>query len=792
MKKENTLKISICILGVIAIFFVIGITYAYFGISRQSEEENTFSSSCFNIELQANNILSEGNIPMTDEEAKKITPYTFTIKNACTASAEVGVNLDILKTSSANLSNYKISLNNAITLEPTPVGSLENDEITENDTLLTKKLGNVYIKENSEKTIELRLWMKDSVGVGEGENEIIESKISLSATAIPTELNSVQEKIIADNGGILKIRGKKAVDLTTFSPIILYQENPIVEDNTKSSVRSDLERKYASSYTFNPEGGVYTLNSPVSEPLNENHIGMYTCKSTADSCSTMYKVKAVEINPIQEGYSLSTPTEKSWDVTSTLDGNMTFGKSYHFNSRGQFVLDDIVTNATFTSEYTGYYVCGTSTAIRGTSTTCTYLHEIVEVETDPGEGKYYSEEYPDTEWSYSVEDFGEESVMASTNYDFNSETGIYTLINPVSISSFTSDHIGYYTCGVNSSSCEFVIGKIKTVQDNRIELVDELDALDRFHHLKKTKTYSKVTNYSYITLADKYTSVQYDYSRNNTGLFLGEDDFGDTYYFRGGNDKNNIFFAGYYWNIIRINGDGSLRVIYRGATPDAVGIGTKIEQYAFNGDGSYNINVGFMYGSYYADTYEGTHANINNSRIKDQLDKWYENNLLNFDNYLADSIFCNDRSLYSGSGYRNISSYYNGYNRIRNTNDLMPDLKCSQKNDRFTVSNSYGNQALKYPIGLLTTDEAGVAGLYNTSASTYNYLNTGIEYWTMTPSRFSSSAYINFITSTGAIGEKVANSSLGIRPVINLKGNVILSGTGTLEDPYRVEGLQTE
>lgn len=798
MKKEKILKLSILMLGVIGILFIIGITYAFFVANGTGDEENILSSSCFNLELSVTNIISEGNIPMTDANGVKTKPYSFFINNICDISAEVGINLDILKTTNANLSNYKISISNGVTLAPTLINDLESDDISNEDTLLTKKLGSVYIEGNSQKKIDLHLWMKDSVATGEGENEIIESKISLSATAVPVQFNEVQEKIIADNGGLVKIRGRKTVNLEEISPAFLYEETPATEDNTKTTIRADVKNKYADSYSFNSEGGIYTLNSPVSEALSEKHIGMYTCKDNNDSCTTLYKVKEVEINPNKEGYSIGGPTEKTLSGTSTLAGNKTVGKSFHLDqSTGLFVLEDTISNVSFTEEYLGYYICAsTATGVAVNSRLgCRYVHQILEVQSDPGEGNYYSKETQDSSVSFA----SSANKTVATDYQFDNETGTFTLINPETSVSYSTDQINYYTCNTNEATCT-TLYKIKEVADSTVVKADQYVKTTRYNRLTKANTSARVINNSYINLTDKYTGTDVDYIRKNTGLFLGEDDFGDTYYFRGGNDWNNLFFAGYYWNIIRINGDGSLRLIYRGTTPSAIGEETQIESNYFNSLYSDNAYVGYMYGDS-----NNAHQNKNNSNIKLRLEAWYEKELLDYNDYIVDTIFCNDRGFTTEVNYGNTWDYnygygkektkYNGYYRIRNLGDFSSTFKCSQANDRFTVSNSYGNQMNKYPIGLITADEVSFAGITYKDDSTYNYLNTGISYWTMTPERFDSSATVHVVRSAGNLGKNMystTRSENGIRPVINLKGNVILSGTGTLEDPYRVEGLQTE
>ena len=46
------------------------------------------------------------------------------------------------------------------------------------------------------------------------------------------------------------------------------------------------------------------------------------------------------------------------------------------------------------------------------------------------------------------------------------------------------------------------------------------------------------------------------------GLYMTEDDEGESYYYRGAVKNNYVSFAGFIWRIIRRNGDGSVRLIY--------------------------------------------------------------------------------------------------------------------------------------------------------------------------------------------------------------------------------------
>ena len=116
------------------------------------------------------------------------------------------------------------------------------------------------------------------------------------------------------------------------------------------------------------------------------------------------------------------------------------------------------------------------------------------------------------------------------------------------------------------------------------------------------------------------------------GIYKAEDDWGDSYYFRGAVTNNYVKFAGYYWRIVRINGDGSIRIIYDGTSAHANGESSddrQIQVSSYNSSYNDNAYVGYMYGSTGANSYAATHANNNNSTIKGVLDNWYTINIAN-------------------------------------------------------------------------------------------------------------------------------------------------------------------
>ena len=102
-------------------------------------------------------------------------------------------------------------------------------------------------------------------------------------------------------------------------------------------------------------------------------------------------------------------------------------------------------------------------------------------------------------------------------------------------------------------------------------------------------------------------------------LCKAKDAYGESYYYRGNVTNNYVKFAGYYWRIVRINGDGTVRVIYDGTSAHANGENSadrQIGMNAFNSNKNDNAYVGYMYGKTGASTYADTHANTNDSTIK--------------------------------------------------------------------------------------------------------------------------------------------------------------------------------
>ena len=331
-------------------------------------------------------------------------------------------------------------------------------------------------------------------------------------------------------------------------------------------------------------------------------------------------------------------------------------------------------------------------------------------------------------------------------------------------------------------------------------------------------TMKTTTNLSGVYYVVSATSSSYTYkeitsNKNTTEALLAstEDDYGTSYYFRGAVKNNYVQFANKCWRIVRINGDGSVKlVLHNDNTSNASSPCSSknnndeaaFARYSgssytsvFNSNYNDNAYIGFMYGATGASDYPNTHANTNKSDILKNLETWYTNNLTSYESKLADTIWCNDKSTVSGGlGYGTNETDYAAYNRLASTK--QPTLKCPNDNNggklsKFTVDDTKnGNGNLTYKIGLLTADEIAFAGsiAYTYNRSTYLQENTGTTWWwSLSPSFFSGGLADVWVVYSGYLGGYNVGHGFGLRPVISLISSTNVTGDGTSENPYVVE-----
>ena len=300
-----------------------------------------------------------------------------------------------------------------------------------------------------------------------------------------------------------------------------------------------------------------------------------------------------------------------------------------------------------------------------------------------------------------------------------------------------------------------------------------------------------------------------DFSKTATtdeGMYATEDDYGTSYYYRGAVNDNWFQFGTnssrepLYWRIVRINGNGSIRLIYNGPTKSSTDESTMITSQKFNSSSNNNFSNNNMYVGYMYKDGE-VHGLVESSDIKKELDEWYFANLTGeADKLDGNAGFCGDRtSTTTDGGAPNdtggtgtTTTYYGA--RYRLSTNKTPSFKCAYedasgvKQDLYTTNgSSKGNGKLTYPIGLITADEVAFAGGVVGSTNTSYYLYNNASYWTMSPYWYGGGAAYVFRLNSGFLSNWAVNGTApGVRPVINIRSDVEITGSGTTTDPFAV------
>ncbi len=264
---------------------------------------------------------------------------------------------------------------------------------------------------------------------------------------------------------------------------------------------------------------------------------------------------------------------------------------------------------------------------------------------------------------------------------------------------------------------------------------------------------------------------------NGKGIYIRSTTSGSfpIHYYRGAVTNNYVSFGGFCWKIMRTTEKGGTKLLYWGplsngqCTSSASTFSTKFND---NGSGKF---VGYTYDS----------ANTS-SAMKTKAETWYTDNLNDYDNYIDDDIWCNDREKFG-----TWSTVYNGkympYNRATSTR--IPTTECSLEADRYTVSSDNGNGLLSKKIGLPTVDEVMMAGArVGTNNSTF-YMKSSFDFWTMSPVGVTSNAPYVFVVNSG--GNFCTNcgtaTSRATRVAITLKPEVgYIDGDGSSTSPYLI------
>ena len=228
-----------------------------------------------------------------------------------------------------------------------------------------------------------------------------------------------------------------------------------------------------------------------------------------------------------------------------------------------------------------------------------------------------------------------------------------------------------------------------------------------------------------------------------------------TYYFRGNVENNYVSFAGQIWRIVRINEDGTIRLITQNIINST--------SYKFN---SIINNSTYMYYS--------------NSQAKTQLESWYQTNIGSksdlAQNVASGAYYCEQAKV------KEVSEILSGNATMTVYNKYTPDFKCT--------TDGNGKGIVNASVGLLSYDEVVYAGGYPNQENNNYYLYNQNFWWTMSPNGFISTfsySSVWVLTNKGKANYSCVDMNHGFRVVLVLKSDAMTTGTGTSSDPFVVE-----
>ena len=494
--------------------------------------------------------------------------------------------------------------------------------------------------------------------------------------------------------------------------------------------------------------------------------------------------------------------EQNVDIGSTLSGTIKVESNGEYptpevlfvgntteGSNGWYKSASITSNITsYTEDYEVEYCTTTSdTCVPNTTPSLSDNSFTINLDNNSNEQKIcvritdsYNQVGEGCSLGYKID--GENPTINITNETVD-KTSISITINGsdshsgISSYKFSKDNgSSYETINSNDSSYTYTFNNLEsgTAYPIKVQIIDNAGNIGEVNKEISTESDRAASDYI-LASANRPTGQTTDWT-------------GQTTYYYTGKPNNWVQFAGFWWRIIRINGNGTIRMIYQGTSANETGAGTQIQTSAFNSSYNNNMYVGYMYTSGQRQGHDDP------STIKGVLDNWYTNNIeneeknLHYGQYIdGNTGFCGDRRVTIGNGIGTTYTEYQSYTRIFNS---TPSLNCQTEDIYTTSGNNIGNKALTQPIGLISADEAMLGGIPNWNGSnSNNYLYTSQDYWTMSPSIFGSgNAGVLKVNLNGSFSTSRVDVSWGIRPVINLKADVSLTGSGTTTDSFKVVG----
>ncbi len=314
------------------------------------------------------------------------------------------------------------------------------------------------------------------------------------------------------------------------------------------------------------------------------------------------------------------------------------------------------------------------------------------------------------------------------------------------------------------------------------------------------------------TLYESETNVGRTLSDSSPIVSYINDNYGKSLFYRGDVEDNYLTFADMCWRIVRIQGDGSIKIVLQDKNGSC-------SSNTSNGSGAYIGNGYFGFKSQSPTVVDYVGCSYDSSTktkcIRTQLQNWFNGKFTSNSSSQTEPSNVKPalKSEYEGK-IKYETWQLNDWTTKYNTDGTFSSSTTSwyfepyvrlvgtSENNRYAklvVNESPNNITFNDYVSILSADEYVLAGsTYNKETTKYYLYNNYTSYtWTLTPSFFRHGNSGDFdnafcISSNGGISNNTSGSTdidseNYIRPSIILEKGVQISGQGTKENPYVVK-----
>ncbi len=578
-----------------------------------------------------------------------------------------------------------------------------------------------------------------------------------------------------DTGGVKMIYNGEAVDnqcLSTRGTHVGYASR------TSQNLASNYW--YGTDYTYDSTAKTFKVSGTTEQTTwnattGPGLVGKYTCKLTSEdgTCATLYLVESY--CNTTSAYVIPLNSNSNYSQFGTLQFNASYNSPsyvgymyntvYPYNSKTMTSSETMLSSSSLATTYWYAHdaVWGNPTASRynldspyQVSATTDYPNLVGEytfrnaTQTYTNTSVYYIAAVNNTTMYYIQLQNSTNHNLADYNYTYtygdsytDNGDGTYTIDSPTTVN--RSDwYTSYSNVGANKYVCK------NAVNDTCSEL--------------------------WYTISTSSTSMTYIKVANNYKYAKGFTWDGSKYVLD--NDASTSF-----WNINDSTNKTSINNAHYTCWNETGECTTISYIYYISGTTPYYINI--TNGKSVEDTInEMLHDNgVNqvNSTMKSGVDAWYKHYLLeDYDDYIEDTIFCNDRSIRALNGWNPDGGMTNVYLQFKEYS-VTSDLSCTNTTDQFSISNN--NAKLTYKVGLMSSPEMNI--LNNSNAR-----KTGQYYWLASPFYFRNdyAAGGRYVSTDGDMSDYYVYRAIGVRPAVSLTPGIEYSdGDGSMANPYKVE-----